>query len=287
MANQVTEPTSSTPPTPLRPTIKPTKMSNRENEITALSLPAPVRPNIKPTITNLGVLSKLPVELLRAVAIELDVATFMDFRLVSRFANEVVEGMLEFERVTTGARTALRQICQIQTSRNFTFGRLYKKICTAECERCGLYARLLHLITCKRICGGCHKKYLPPICRILIRKDLSEQIINALPSMTITPSDKTRRFAEKFGSSGKLTLYDPPAAWHAGVLDRSSAGRRVFHDGTHARLWSLVRHNAVLGRCAEAEYVLGDRLRTRPHPKPCPELSFVVPVPWFNLTSCE
>jgi hypothetical protein len=119
--------------------------------------------------------------------------SLMDFRRVNRYARAIVNGMPEFKAITTHACDALHQIFRIQAGRNTSCGRLYNKLCTAECHRCGRFAVYLYLVTCERVCRQCYVRstHYGRISRCdaelvglsLERYGISEETFRTLPSM--------------------------------------------------------------------------------------------------------
>jgi len=184
----------------------------------------------KTPIESLGGMDCLPLELLHAVLLILDLRTLTDFRYVNRRAKEVTGSMPQYRAVSTHARTALTGILKIETGRWITCETLYKKLCTGKCEKCGDFGGYLYLLTCKRACFLCFsndRKYLPLLVSEAVRKfGLQGGIVETLPQMISLPGIYSH---EDLESHQRYILTDYESACLAGIAFHGSASAMRQH----------------------------------------------------------
>ncbi|KAI1312863.1 hypothetical protein F5Y03DRAFT_381570 [Xylaria venustula] len=176
----------------------------------------------KPPVTNLGVLNLLPLELLQEVLSQVDVYTFLIFRLVNRQANGTVESVPAYRAIIKYAWNAVRGILAIGTGRWITVNTLYEKLCTAECEQCGYFGGYLYLLTCKRVCFVCVSRntlYLPLRPSDASRRfGLSRELVKTLPCMRAVPGT----YAPHGGEVPNSLLVDTESALRTGITTHGS-----------------------------------------------------------------
>ncbi|GAW24919.1 hypothetical protein ANO14919_145150 [Xylariales sp. No.14919] len=176
----------------------------------------------EPPTTNLGTLSRLPLELLQQVLYQLDIATIVDFRRVNRQAFTILDSVSAYHAVAKHARNALCGIIAIVTGKWITCGTLYKKLSTPGCEICGDFGGYLYLLTCKRVCFLCLSEnplYLPLRISHACRKfGLGSEIVNKLPCMRVIPGT----YSPNEKKVARCILVDYESARIAGITAHGS-----------------------------------------------------------------
>lgn len=165
-----------------------------------------------------GVLETLPLELIQTVLSLLDLHSISRVQQVNRRASELVSSLPHYRGVVQHAQNALRGIYAIGTGSSITLAKLYKKICTAECDDCGDFGGYLYLITCKRVCFLCLSKkeaYMPlsPVqaCR---KFGINHKMLSAVPRMVTRVGTYS---TDKKKVKGGLTLVDHQSAREVGI----------------------------------------------------------------------
>ncbi|KFA71054.1 hypothetical protein S40288_05533 [Stachybotrys chartarum IBT 40288] len=164
------------------------------------------RPRRPLPTASLGVLDTLPIELLRDILVQLD-----------------------YRAIALHASNAPRGILAIQTGRWITCERLFDKLCTAECERCGDFGGYLYIIICSRVCFLClshGKRFLPLRPSHARRKfGLDKAMVATLPRMRVKPGI----YSPNEKKAPSATLVDYRCALRAGVARHGSlAAMRAF-----------------------------------------------------------
>lgn len=158
---------------------------------------------------DLGTLDKLPLELIGEILKTLDLRTLMDLRYANRRATEIINSIPQYKAIRKHAPNALRGILAIQTGRYITLEHLYEKLCTPECEVCGVAGSFLYLLTCKRACFFCFRKrseFLPLQQTQAIKSfGIDRKFLKTLPCMRSVPGTYSIRMAKKGRS---LLLFD-------------------------------------------------------------------------------
>ena len=179
---------------------------------------------------DLGVLDKLPLELLQFLLSQLDLRTFETFRRVNQRALEVTESIPQYKAIATHARTALRGILSIETGPWITCEILYEKLCTAQCEECGDFGGYLYLLTCKRVCFLCFTetwKYLPlPYSEAFRKWGATTRILSTVPRLRSVPGVYSPNGMKR---RDRLCLVDPLSAYDACIAHYGSSRNMEFH----------------------------------------------------------
>ena len=118
----------------------------------------------RPAQFDLGILDRLPTELLHAILTGLDMRTLTDFRRVNLRALAVLDGVPEYRTIITHAPDLLRGVLSIQTAQWVTCKKLFSTLCNAQCEACGDFGGYIYILTCNRVCFLCFTEspaYLP------------------------------------------------------------------------------------------------------------------------------
>ena len=104
----------------------------------------------------LGDLERLPAELLLPILTQqIDLQSLTDLRRVSQRAMDIVDSIPEYHVIVKHAPDALRAVLIAKKDNQVTCQRMFNKLISFECERCGEFGGLLYLITFKRLCWGC------------------------------------------------------------------------------------------------------------------------------------
>jgi hypothetical protein len=139
-------------PTYSRPNIKDYTL---DDNIQAVRCPRDNFTAYNPPEVGLSALDALPLELLQAMLLKLDIRTLADFRVVNRRAREVMNSIPEYDAVIKHIPNVFRGILTIDGGRWITCESLYDEFCTAECKQCGDFGYYIHILTCKRVCSLC------------------------------------------------------------------------------------------------------------------------------------
>ncbi len=130
----------------------------------------------------LGSLSVLPVEMLSAVCLHLDIQALCRLRQVSRLARHVVAGLPEYHAVTTHAKQALVAILRTGIGPSITLAQLHRQLCTSKCSECDAFGSHLFLPTAQRCCFVC----LTTSRRLAVAPVLVLAAVMALPELTVS-----------------------------------------------------------------------------------------------------
>jgi hypothetical protein len=173
---------------------------------------------------DLGLLDRLPLELLHIVLAQLDISTLTDLRRLNRRALQVVDKIPQYQVIVTHAQNVLQAILSIETGRWITCQVLYDAFCTADCETCGDHAGYLYLLTCRRVCFICFTKndsYLPlsyPLAGL--KFGITRQVIDILPHMKSIPGTFSPNGRK---CKNRLRLVDHDSARCAGIKIHGTA----------------------------------------------------------------
>lgn len=255
-----------------------------------------LRPHRKPPVFNLGVLDKLPLELVQELLAFLDLCSLAQFRRVNRRALNVVDCIPQYKTITTYTPLALQCIRAVGTGQWISCNTLYEKLCTAECEECGDFAGYLYILTCVRICFLClsrNIKYTPlRPSQAEAKFGLNAKVLRNLPRMKAVPgkySPKQKNIQEP------LVLVDMESAKQEGILLHGSASVMRQHVyNTYNQMW---QEKLKLDKsCIEEEtqmlrfhHLRAQLKEYRFDGTPANPLRFlaIIRIPWFNRVSQE
>ena len=248
-----------------------------------------------PPTEDLGILDKLPLELIELVLCQLDIRSLMESQRVNRRAMDVIKTMPRYKTIVTHARNSLRGILSIETGRWITCDALYDKLCTAKCEKCGDFGGYLYILTCKRVCFLClsyDPELLPLSPNEAIRKfGINHSVIESLPHMRSIPGVYTSWEKKRYQ---RCTLIDPKSAYDAGIALHGSLSTMERHvmDGTAQKLqkYNDRVHKAVLeGSGSSKRSVRRPRTEDLFDGRTGNPLRFmaIVQAPWLNTISQE
>ncbi|KAI1828314.1 hypothetical protein F4861DRAFT_177862 [Xylaria intraflava] len=104
---------------------------------------------------DLGILGRLPPELMWLTLHELDIRSFFRFRQVNRQARIIATGLREYSLVSRYGLEGLRGLLRAELAPYFTISDLYRPLVTDKCVTCGAFGGHLFLFTVERCCFNC------------------------------------------------------------------------------------------------------------------------------------
>ncbi|KAI3582946.1 hypothetical protein IWW34DRAFT_900250 [Fusarium oxysporum f. sp. albedinis] len=104
---------------------------------------------------NLGVLARLPQDLLEEIVLHLDIDSFRRFRQVSRRARYLSTAITIYQRVLRYAPDALNALRRTDLSGYVSYSDVYTALTTSKCTFCGQFGEFMFLPTAKRCCFEC------------------------------------------------------------------------------------------------------------------------------------
>ncbi|KAF5697248.1 hypothetical protein FMUND_15480 [Fusarium mundagurra] len=107
---------------------------------------------------NLGILARLPQELLESIVLQLDIDSYRRFRQVSRRARYLSTAITTYLRVLRHAPDALNALRRTDLSGHVSYSDIYTALTTTKCAFCGQFGDFLFLPTAKRCCFECLRK---------------------------------------------------------------------------------------------------------------------------------
>lgn len=194
---------------------------------------------------DLGSLNLLPLELLYSVMASLDLCSISTLRMVNRQSLMTVDTFPPFKCIIKHAHPALHGALMIHSAKWITCEKLFKIICTSECESCGDFAGYVYLITCKRVCFLClsqDDKYLPYT--FTGRKSRAfSRILDILPHMRsisgiYSPNEKQE--------SRQLCLWDRESVQQCGDLEVMKRVGRVASKAFDGKSGNKLRFMAIV-----------------------------------------
>ncbi|KAI1111952.1 hypothetical protein F5Y14DRAFT_287443 [Nemania sp. NC0429] len=104
---------------------------------------------------DLGILGRLPVELMLLTLLEFDIRSFFHFRQVNRQARIISTSLWEYNLVSKHGLEGLRGLLRAELAPYFTMCDLYRSLITDKCSACGAFGGYLFLFTAERCCFDC------------------------------------------------------------------------------------------------------------------------------------
>ncbi|KAI1129968.1 hypothetical protein F5Y10DRAFT_290402 [Nemania abortiva] len=104
---------------------------------------------------GLGILDRLPMELMWLTLHEFDILSLFRFRQVNRQARIISAGLREYNLVSRYGLEGLRGLLRARLASHFTIRDLYKPLITDKCSTCGEFGGHLFLPTVERCCFHC------------------------------------------------------------------------------------------------------------------------------------
>ncbi|OAA62439.1 F-box domain, Skp2-like protein [Niveomyces insectorum RCEF 264] len=104
---------------------------------------------------ELGLVDRLPPELLWMVLRALDVRSYVRFRQVNRRARVLATELFEYKLVARHGLEGLRGLLRAGLAHGFTVPDLHRTLVTYACAACGAFGGLMFLFTAERCCFAC------------------------------------------------------------------------------------------------------------------------------------
>ncbi|KAM5350929.1 hypothetical protein ACJ41O_003652 [Fusarium nematophilum] len=105
--------------------------------------------------SRLGVLDRLPDELILLILHELDLVSYLRFRRTNKRARGISTSSREYKAVAKHGLGGLKPLLKAQLGHLFTVADLYKTLISPNCIYCGKLAPFLFLLSCTRTCFTC------------------------------------------------------------------------------------------------------------------------------------
>ncbi|KLO92927.1 uncharacterized protein LW93_4082 [Fusarium fujikuroi] len=109
----------------------------------------------KTEVLNLGILARLPQDILEGIILQLDIDSFRRFRQVSRRARYLATALLFYQRVLRHAPDALNALRRTDLSGHVSYSDVYTALMTTKCAFCRQFGDFLFLPTARRCCFEC------------------------------------------------------------------------------------------------------------------------------------
>ncbi|KAL7921093.1 hypothetical protein ACQKWADRAFT_296248 [Trichoderma austrokoningii] len=124
-----------------------------------------------PAASGLGILGRLPPELLWIVFRNIDLLSYFRFRHVNRQARALSTAVSEYQSVVKYGLEGLRGMLRAGLAQTFTIGDLYRPLICEKCALCGEFGGFLFLPTATRCCFACIRT--SPDLRVICTSTLS------------------------------------------------------------------------------------------------------------------
>ena len=201
---------------------------------------------------SLGSLDTLPIELLCAILLDLDLQSLTRLRSVNCRARFTVDTLPQYNNIITHAPSSIRAALSINMSPWISCRQLHKELCSQECAGCGSFGAFLYLLSCQRICYIClleETRFLPLTpANARIEFGLNHHELSKLPIALSLPGrysewTKIRR--------ARIALVDRESARQAGIAIHHSSAQMKEYVGSSPFFPSLTSNN-----CMRARYTL-------------------------------
>ncbi|KAH6854075.1 hypothetical protein B0I37DRAFT_421381 [Chaetomium sp. MPI-CAGE-AT-0009] len=217
----------------------------------------PVRASIAASFDHassrgLGVLERLPLELLYDVVLRLDMLSIFRLRQTNRRARQVVDGLKEYRIAASHGLDCLRALLHTGLAGDVSLSDFYNALCTESCALCGAFSGFIFLPTWTRCCFTCLGA--APETQLRTLASVQKQF-----GFTMAELGSLRRFKTLPG------IYTPDKVPHESPTEVVSLYQAILLSGQQAELeeayWS--RHYGprdvgskynFMGACALAHY---------------------------------
>ncbi|KAK7431672.1 hypothetical protein QQZ08_001891 [Neonectria magnoliae] len=207
-----------------------------------LNLPSFVLPKIGIPVTGIGMLGRLPHEILDHILSYLDITTLDYVKAVNRRMFELVNVHPHFRIINERAQHTLRCLRALRNAHAITLGELFEKLRTSQCDDCDDFGSYIYLITFRRVCCRCFQekdRYVP-------MREFSVMRRFGLPLETLSTLPRVQSYPGSYGGgSGRpdhyqdyTTVIDREAAYHAGIaLHGSHAAMLEYVAAVDCDIW--------------------------------------------------
>lgn len=109
--------------------------------------------------SQLGLLDRLPLELVLQIILELDLASVLAFRHVSVRAANAVSSTRQYRLIVAYALDAFCAALRTDVADRITLDEFYEMLCESECGCCSTFAPFIFLPTLDRCCYDCIESF--------------------------------------------------------------------------------------------------------------------------------
>ena len=236
---------------------------------------------------DLGQLDLLPLEILQATLVQVDLRTLTGLRRVNRRARQVISSIPDYRNIVNHSPTTLRACLSIETAKFTTPEGLWNILTTATCS-CGRLGSYISLLTFQRLCFRCvlsqGARPISPAGAVRTC-GITRAVADSLPCMHSLPghySEKERRYRKR------ERLVDTTVAWQAGITKHGSEQAMksyVLHKTAQAharylRQWEEAQADKKHKRVRRPKPLLPDPWGTGP--SEVKRFMAIVEAPWIN-----
>jgi hypothetical protein len=170
-----------------------------DRNVIVLSIaPNPFTVNINYSTTNLstlGVLDKLPLELLNAILRGFDIRTVFKLRMLNRRMRMIIDTFSPYKTIARHAPEVVAALIRTGVASFFTLDKVHYALCTPACHVCGKLGSFLWIPGCIRCCFPCllEEPELMPMTKQDAKAafGLTESSLVNVPIMTTLPGTYT------------------------------------------------------------------------------------------------
>lgn len=166
----------------------------------------------------IGTLGVLPLELLTAILLNLDLQSLTVLRRVSRRSRHAVDTLPQYQSIRTHGPELLRAALSLKLSNSTTLSKLYGALTTASCFLCGDFGAFVYMLSCNRVCFLCltqRPELLPMVpSHAKDKYGLDSKAVSSLPILRSLPGVYSQR---QHRHRDRKSLVDPTAAEQAGI----------------------------------------------------------------------
>ncbi|KAF5702650.1 f-box domain-containing protein [Fusarium mundagurra] len=164
-----------------------------EAMITIPDAQKPTRPTLAERVSSLGILDRLPPEIIYMILGMLDMQSIASFARVSFRGNTYIKLLQAYRDLVAFAPQILMALGKVGLLSLHSITELHAALRKERCASCVEYGAFLFLPTCERCCWECLRHN--PLLRVLLPKEakryfgLSERHIQQLPTISVIPGN--------------------------------------------------------------------------------------------------
>ena len=220
---------------------------------------------------SLGILDRLPTEIVITILMATDVRSLTDLRAVNKYSRAFVDCLPVYKEVVKYTPDVLRAVLICGVARRFSIEHLYTVLTDPTCGHCSDFGWLLYLPACVRACYSCladRDEVLPlTIPEAQEMYGLDKETLDGLPTIRSLP------IQSPFIHS--MALLDTPSVVEAAVTHHGS--REAMQDRLE-KTYDLLREHIRKDPSLEAHYRLPSRLYQDAH-----WMRATVCAPWIDI----
>ncbi|KAK3311543.1 uncharacterized protein B0T15DRAFT_427861 [Chaetomium strumarium] len=145
----------------------------------------------RPSAHGLGILDRLPTELLWAVIFRLDMRSVFRLRQVNTRARQTLEALIEYRAVAFWGLDAFCALLRTGLAERVSLTQFWDALCTKNCTLCGEFGGFISLPTWTRCCIWCvhwaPETQLRSLASIRRQLRLPGRLLNSLPQIKTLP----------------------------------------------------------------------------------------------------